>query len=60
MTHDLWMLISFLINILVVFLMIMKISVNMEKRITRLETYLKIVIRHLNIDIRDHDLNSDD
>lgn len=59
MTQDLWMLISFVVNITVVFIMLIAKSNSLEKRITRLETYLRIIIRHLDIHVREHDLQDE-
>jgi hypothetical protein len=55
-TEELWLVIGFIVNIITVLLLVIQTRTKLENRITTCETYLKIIIRHLNIDLRQNDL----
>ena len=52
MNDDMWLLLGFLINIITVFLLFAQTRNKLEHRLTTCENYLKIILRHLNIEHR--------
>jgi hypothetical protein len=55
-TEELWLVIGFIVNIITVLLLVIQTRTKLENRITTCETYLRIIIRHLNIDLRQNDI----
>ena len=55
-TEELWLVIGFVVNIVTVLLLVIQTRTKLENRITTCETYLKIIIRHLDIDLRQDDV----
>ena len=53
---ELWLVFGFIVNIITVLLLVIQTRTKLENRLTACETYLKIIIRHLDIDLRQDDI----
>ena len=56
MNAELWLVFGFIVNIITVLLLVIQTRTKLENRLTACETYLKIIIRHLDIDLRQDDI----